>query len=201
MAKGRGRLSWWDQLPEWAEPVRVWAYEQLQGDSLSQIEILDEVNARLRAAAWAEGITTDVPVASRSSLNRLSMRLALVGRQMRDAGAMFAGLATQFDGREIDESTRVLGQYLKTLVLEISVNGGVKNPKDLNQLSAAYFRIVSGMKISTDHRLKLEREFEEKTEATIAHVVAEGGISAERAAEIRNKVLGIRKPASPGAAS
>ncbi|MCX5497314.1 DUF3486 family protein [Kaistia dalseonensis] len=199
MAKGRGRLSWWDALPDWAEPVRVWAYAELQDIKLTQLEILDEVNNRLRAAAWAEGITTGIPVATRSSLNRQSMRLAVVGRQMREAGAMFAGLATQFDGKEVDESTRVLGQYLKTLVLEISVNGGVQTPKDAQQLAAAYHRIVSAMKISTDHRLKLEREFEEKTDEAIDRVATEAGLTADRAAQIRREVLGVRQPADKAA--
>lgn len=198
MASGRGRLSFWDTLPDWAEPVRIWAAEQLNDSKLTQLEILDEVNNRLRAAAWAEGITADVPQASRSSLNRLAMKLAEIGRRMRDAKAMYEGLSSQFDHQTVDESSIVLGEFLKTLVLELTATGAAKTPKDAMSLAGAYHKTISGQKISADRRRKLEEAFVEKTEAVIERVATEAGLSADRAAQIRRDVLGVRTTSLQG---
>jgi len=197
MASGRGRLSFWDTLPDWAEPVRIWASEQLNENKLTQLEILDEVNKQLRAAAWAEGVTADVPQASRSSLNRMAMKLAAIGRRMREAREMYAGLAAQFDAADVDESSIVLGEFLKTLITELNAEGVAATPKAAMELASAYRSIISGQKISADRRRKLETELAAKTDQAIERVAKEAGLTEERAAQIRREVLGLRTPAPP----
>lgn len=201
MASGRGRLSFWDTLPEWADGVRIWAYAELAERKLTQLEILDELNKRLRAAAWEEGIAANVPQASKSSLNRLAMRRAGMIRKQAEAKALYEGLATQFDHKSSDESTIVLGEFLKTLVLELA-DGATETPKQAMELARAYLAIIQGMKISTDRRTKLEAEFEAKTEMVIKHVAKEGGLSAETIAQLRREFLGVRPkpPEAPDAA-
>jgi hypothetical protein len=188
---GRGRLSFWDTLPEWADEARLWALAALAEHSLTQLEILDGVNERLRVAAWAEGITSDIPQASRSSLNRLSMRRASVTRKMAEARALYEGIASQFDHQFADESAVVLGEFLKTLVLEIAETGGA-SAKEAMELSRAYQSIVQGMKVSSDRRRKLQEEYDAKTKAVIDRVAEEGGLSAEIIGQLRRDFLGVR---------
>lgn len=197
MARGRGRLSWWDTLPEWAEPARLKAAELLNENKLTQLEILDEVNAYLRTLAWDEGIRSDVPQASRSSLNRMSMKLAAVASRMRDARAMYEGLAAQLDHDTVDENAIVLGEFLKTLILELNAEGAAKDTKAAMELARAYLATVQGQKISADRRLKLQKEYEAKTKAVIDRVAKEGGLSADTIAQLRRDFLGVRPKEEP----
>lgn len=198
MANGRGRLSFWDTLPEWGDEARLWAFEQLAERALTQLEILDGVNERLRAAAWTNGVTSDIPQASKSSLNRLSMRRAGAVRKMAEAKALYEGLATQFDHNDTDASSVVLGEFLKTLVLELADEGGMST-KGAMELARAFQAIVTGMKISDDRRRKLQADFDAKTAKVIDAVAKEGGLSAEVVAQLRRDFLGVRpKPPAEG---
>lgn len=197
---GRGRLSFWDTLPEWGDEARLWAFQQLAERTLTQLEILDGVNERLRMAAWQEGMTADVPQASRSSLNRLSMRRASAVRKMAEAKALYEGLASQFDHNDTDASSVVLGEFLKSLVLEIADTGGI-GTKGAMELARAFQSIVSGMKISDDRRRKLQADYDTKTAKVIETAAKEGGLSADVVAQLRRDFLGVRPKAEGGDAS
>ncbi|OZA84783.1 MAG: hypothetical protein B7X76_06130, partial [Azorhizobium sp. 39-67-5] len=82
MTAGRGRLTFWDTLPDWADEVRMWAYAELAKRELMQTEIVAGANERMREAAAEAGITEDIPVVTRSTLNRLAMRRAAAVRKM-----------------------------------------------------------------------------------------------------------------------
>lgn len=194
---GRGRLSFWDLLPDWADEARFWASSALAERKLTQLEILDGVNERLRTAAQAEGIAGDaVPQASRSSLNRLAMRKATSIRKAMQAKALFDGLGELFDPKASDQSSIVLGEFLKTLVLELVEEGGL-NTKGAMELARAYQSIVQGMKISAERRQKLEAEYAAKAEKAITRVAKETGLSADTIAQLRRDFLGVR-PNSQG---
>ncbi|WP_332117259.1 phage protein Gp27 family protein [Azorhizobium caulinodans] len=182
---GRGRLTFWDTLPDWADEARLWAMEQLAERKLTQLEITDGVNERIRAAAWAEGITSDIPVASKSSLNRLAMRRAAAVKKMAEAKALYEGLASQFNHENTDESAIVLGEFLKTLVLELTENGTADTPKGAMELARAYQSIVQGMKVSADRRQKLEAEIQARAEAAVEKVAKQQGGTPESIAALK----------------
>jgi len=193
MAEGRGRLSWWDTLPDWAEPVRVWAYEQLNEAKLTQLEILDEVNNRLRAAAWAEGVTTDVPQASRSSLNRAAMRLAKLGKRLRETAEIAAVLAPQLDKAADDSVTQMVAQTIKTLVSEMLANAGELSADGdtaemLMMSSRALKHAEEARKISTDTRHRLQEELAAKAEKAIETVGKAQGSTPETIAALRKAI-------------
>lgn len=184
MASGRGRLSFWDTLPDWAEPARLVASKLLNENKLTQLEILDQVNGELRRLAWEEGIS-EAPQASKSSLNRLSMKLAGLSRRMRDARAMFEGLNEHLDHDSVDESSVILGEFLKTLILELNVDGAATDPKGAMELARAYLAAVQGQKISAERRAKLEAEFRARAEAAVEKVAKQQGGSPESIAALK----------------
>ncbi|OYX87476.1 MAG: hypothetical protein B7Y75_02040 [Azorhizobium sp. 35-67-5] len=190
MTAGRGRLTFWDTLPDWADEVRMWAYAELAKRELMQTEIVAGANERMREAAAEAGITEDIPVVTRSTLNRLAMRRAAAVRKMAEARQMYEGLASQFDHNAADESSIVLGEFLKTLVLELAEEGGVGS-KGANELASAYKAIIAGMKISADRRQKLEIEFQARTKAAVDKVAKARGMTAETAEAIKADILGI----------
>lgn len=197
MAAYRGRLSFWDTLPDWAEPARLLASKLLNENKLTQLDILDQVNGELRRLGWEEGVT-DPPQASRSSLNRLSMKLAGLSQRMRDARAMFEGLSAHLDHDQVDESSIILGEFLKTLVLELNVDGAATDPKGAMELARAYLAAVQGQKISADRRAKLQREYEAKTAKVIDTVAKEAGLSKETISKLRREFLGVRPKKGSG---
>ena len=196
MAGGRGRLSFWDTLHDWAEPVRVWAYDQLKESKLTQLEILDEVNSRLRAAAWAEGITADVPQASRSSLNRAAMRLAKLGRRLQETREIAAVLAPKLDQAGDNSLTLLVSETIKTLISEMLSNAG-ELPADgetaemLMFTSRALKHAEEAKKISTDTRKQMQEELTKKAGQAVEAVMKAQGGSPEDI-EALKKAIGVQ---------
>lgn len=157
---GRGRLSSIDLLPEEAADDIVWACEQLYQRERTQADILFELNDRLEA----KGLE---PV-SKSAFNRKAMRLAAAQRRMQEARAMFDGLSSQFTAKNVDDNTVILGEFIKTLIVElIDDSAGRKSPKDAMELARAYQATVSAQKMSTDRRQKVDAEARKKLDHAV----------------------------------
>ena len=189
---GRGRLSSIDLLPEEASDDIVWACEQLALRSRSQTDILFELNDRLEA----KGIE---PI-SRSAFNRKALRLAAAQRRMGEARAMFEGLASQFTAADVDENTVILGEFIKTLIVElVDDQSGKKGPKEAMELARAFQATVAAQKISTDRRQKLEAELKQAAVTTIETVAKRQGLTKETVDTLRAEFLGIKpEPAKAG---
>lgn len=188
--RGRGRLSTIDLLPPEAEEDKVWALGELAKAGRKQQDILFELNDRL-AAKGLDGISS-------SAFNRKAMRVAVATRRMQDARAMFEGVAGQFTAKDVDENTVVLGEFMKTLIIELVVDrSDGASPKDAMELARAFQATVSAQKISTDRRQKLETEMKAqlmKAAETAVGEVAEAGQVADPKAvlkRIREDVYGI----------
>lgn len=182
---GRGRLSSIDLLPEEAGDDVVWACQELYARARPIGDIHIEFNERLAA----KGID---PI-SRTAFYNKSLRLAAAQRRMRESRAMFEGLANEFTAENVDDNTIVLGEFIKTLIQELVDDAaGRKDPKQAMELARAYQATVSAQKISTDRRLKIQKEFAEKTAEAVEAVAAKEGISEAGVQEILSKVLNVR---------
>lgn len=179
---GRGRLSSIDLLPEEAGDEIVWACQQLAERKRTQADILFELNDRLEAKG--------LEAVSKSAFNRKSLMLAAAQRRMQESRAMFEGLASQFTAEDVDQNTIILGEYLKTLIVEL-LGDESKTPKQAMELAAAFRATVSAQKISSERRRKLEDEIASKTVKAVDAVAKSRGLSAETAEEIKAKILGI----------
>lgn len=187
---GRGRLSSIDLLPDEAADDIIWATQELALRKRTQEEIRFEFNERLEVKG-IEGI-------SKSAFNRQAVRLAAAQRRMRDARAMFDGISSQFTASDVDESTIILGEFIKTLIIElVDDQSGDKSPKEAMELARAFQSTVSAQKISTDRRQKIEVEMKArliKAAETAVGEVSEAGHPVDGAAvlkRIREDVYGI----------
>lgn len=181
---GRGRLSSIDLLPEEAEDDIVWACQELYARTRTQEDIRFELNDRLEA----KGIE---PV-SRSAFNRKAVRLAAAQRRMQDARAMFEGLSEQFTAEDVDQNTILLGEFIKTLIVElVGDDSGEKTPKQAMELARAFQATVAAQKISTERRQKIEADFAAKAGKAIDQVAQVKGLTADTVEEIKSKVLGV----------
>jgi hypothetical protein len=195
MAGGRGRLSAIDQLPEWADDAKLWAFEQLKERKLTQLEILDEFNARLRTAAWEQGIT-DPPQISKSAFNRTAVRLAVIGRRLQETREIASVLAPKLDEAGDNSVTLLVSETIKTLVHEMLANAGElaadgDTAEMLMMTARALKHAEEAKRISADTRVKIETQFKAQAEKAVETVARTRGLSAETAEEIKSKILGI----------
>lgn len=185
---GRGRLGSIDLLPDEAADDIVWACQQLAERKRTQADILFELNDRLEGKGL-EGI-------SKSAFNRRAVRLAAAQRRMQDARAMFDGIGSQFTAENVDDNTVVLGEFIKTLIIElVDDQAGDKTPKQAMELARAFHATVAAQKISTDRRQKLNEELKKAAVQTIDRVAKKQGLSRETVDKLRSEFLGIQAPA------
>jgi len=188
MSRGRGRISSIDRLPEAAADDIVWVNQQLYQRTRDGQDILAEFNERLAA----KGLGPISPAA----FSRKSTRLAAAQRRMQEARAMFAGLSDEFTAGDVDDNTLILGEFIKALIQElVDDQAGMKSPKEAMELAKAYQATVSAQKMSSDRRLKLEAELQDKTDAAVekvAQAATEAGLSAAVIEQLRRDFLGVR---------
>lgn len=187
----RGRLSTLDTLPEWADEARLWAFAELKKRRLSQLDILEKFNARLRAAALGQGLTgDDVPQVSRSAFNRAAMKLAILGRRLEETREIAAALAPKLDQAGDNSVTLLVSETIKTLISEMLANAGELKPDGataemLMMTARALHAAEQAKRISAETRKKIEAELKEKAAAAVEKVARMQGGTPESIAALK----------------
>ena len=184
--EGRGRLSSIDLLPDECEPDIVWALEQLRERAMPQNAIVDEFNARLADRGIAK--------VSKSAFSRWSVRKAIQFRRLDEVRAITGDIVTGLGTDGPDQVTVAVAEMLKVAIYE-SLEGALST-KQIMELSRALGSAVAAQKGSADHRRKLEEQANAKVvEAAekVGDIAREAGLSADRVAQIRRDVLGVRQ--------
>ncbi|KPN64267.1 Protein of unknown function [Aliiroseovarius crassostreae] len=182
---GRGRLSSIDLLPPEADGIVAWAFQELKERERTQKEIHEDFNARLAELELG-------PI-SLSAFNRHSIRLASMARRHEEVRAITAALTERLDPGQTDDLTIIAAETIKTLIFELMEGDAEITPKGAMELARALQAAVNSQKISVDRRREMQAKFEDGVESAIDAVTAEKGMSADRAAEIRRNVLGVKK--------
>lgn len=201
MAKGRGRLTAIDQLPEECEPIVSWAAQELADRTRTQVEIYGEFKKKLIALQGEQGIDFDIP--SFSAFNRYSLRLAMISRRLEQTREIAATLSERMDAAGSDDLTLIAAEALKTLIFEILQSTGEAgiSPKGAmelaNALRAASAAQVSSSnrraKLEADAKLKqIEADMKAKAEKALDTLSQEPGISKAAIARARRDFLGVR---------
>lgn len=183
--EGRGQLSSIDTLPDEAEPDIVWALEQLRERTMPQTAILDEFNSRLADRGIGR--------VSKSAFNRWSVRKAIQYRRMDEVRAITADIASALGTDGADQVTVAIAEMVKVAIYE-SLEGNL-GPKQIMEISKALGSVVSAQKVSSEHRARLEARVAAQVEEAADRAgaaAAEAGLSADRVAQIRRDVLGVR---------
>ena len=182
---GRGRISSIDRLPAWCDEAVRAAFTALKEKSRTQLEILDDLNGAIRAAAWEEGITdpSAIPQISKSAFNRRSMRLAAMGRRLEETREIAAILTPKFEGENAEQITLLLAQTIKSLTFEMLENAGDELKADgetaemLMFASRALKHAEEAQKISADTKARILRDFTTKAEEAVDRVGKARGLS------------------------
>lgn len=194
--RGRGRISEIDRLPAWADEARMWAFEQLKDRKLTQLEILDGFNDRLRAASLAEDASAEPPLISRSAFNRTAIHIAIHGRRMAETREIAAVLAPKLDQAGDNSVTLMVAETIKTLIFEMLSNAGeLKADGDTAEMLMMTARALTAAeqakKISSETRKKIESELLSKMVRAVDITAGSSGLSAEAIEKLKVTFLGI----------
>lgn len=184
--EGRGRLSSIDMLPDEAEPDILWALEELRNRTRPQIAILAEFNARL-ADRGIGGV-------SKSAFSRWSMRKTIQFRKLDEVRHITSEIVADLGTDGADQVTVAVAEMIKVAIYENLEKGRVDS-KSVMEMARALTSVVSAQKASNELRRKLEERAAaqiEQAAETAEKAATEAGLSAERAAQIRRDVLGLR---------
>lgn len=188
MAEGRGRLSSIDLMPEEGQEDIQWAMEQLNARTMTQAEILSQLNGRLADKA--------LPLISKSAFNRRSMRVASMNARYAERTAIVKAMAPSMTPEAMEEMDRVVGEILKMTILEVlDRDAGEVGSKGAMELARGYQAVIQGQAKSAEGRAKREKMFAEKVEKGIDAVAKAKGLTPETADELKAKILGIEKKA------
>lgn len=184
--EGRGRLSSLDLLPDEAEPEIVWALEQLRLRAIPQNAILDEFNGRLADRGIGK--------VSKSAFSRWSVRKAMQFRRIDEVRAITSDVVAGLGTDGADQVTVAVAEMLKVAIYE-SLEGQ-QDAKGLQALARALNAAVAAQRTSATHRKVLEESVNaviEQAADKASDAATEAGMSEERAAELRRRVLGVRQ--------
>ncbi len=201
MAKGRGRLTAIDMLPEECEPVIAWAAQELADRSRTQLEIYGEFKEKLIALQGELGLGFDIP--SFSAFNRHAIRLSQMTRRLEQTREIAATISERMDAAGSDDLTLIAAEAIKTLIFELLQAGGDAgiSPKGAMELANALRAASAAQASSSSRRLKLEAEekarkieadMKDKAERALDVLSNEPGISKEAIARARREFLGVR---------
>lgn len=188
MRRARGRLSSVDLLPEEAEEDVVWAWEQLKRRKLTQTEILEQLNLRLKR----KGLRS----ISKSSFGRAAVRLMRMASRLEETREIASVLATKLDAAGGEDLTLLLGETIKTLVYEMLEHAGELQADGaaaemmMNFARALKFSEES-RRITADTRTKVEREFKKTATAAVDEAAKVRGLTQETADAIKAQILGL----------
>ncbi|MDQ2084694.1 DUF3486 family protein [Xanthobacteraceae bacterium Astr-EGSB] len=194
--RGRGRLSAIDQLPAWADEVKMWAFRELKERKRTQIDVCAEFNERLRAAAREEGVAPPKPV-SKSAFNRTSCAIAIQGRRLEETREIAAVLAPRLDEAGDNSLTLLIAETIKTLVNEMLANAGeLPTDGDTAEMLMLTARAVKhaeeAKRISSDTRKRIEDELAARTAKAVDTVAKAKGLTKDTVDAIKAQILGIR---------
>lgn len=196
MAKGRGRLSKIDLLPEECDEVVAWAAQALADRNRTQTELYPEFKKKLIAIQGEHGIDFDIP--SFTAFNRYSLKLSQMTRRLEQTREIAATISERMDAESSDDLTLIAAETIKTLVFEILSSRGEAglDPKGAKALADALRSATLAQSVSTQRRKTVEKEFEAKAEQAIERAAKERGLSADTVSQLRRDFLGVRPKAT-----
>lgn len=191
--RGRGRLSSIDLLPTEAAGIVTWAAGELADRSRTQTDIYQEFVEQCEALMADHRGELEFEIPSFSSFNRYSLRQAALSRRLEEVREIGATLSNRFDAQGSDDLTKIAGESIKALVLEVLMGAGEAGlkPVEAMQLAAALKAAAQAQGISTERRQSVKKEFAAEVQDAVGTVAKAKGLSGETAQAIITEVLGV----------
>ena len=184
-SRGRGRLSSIDLLPIEAEEDVAWAFGELRRRKLTQDEILEQLNLKLRLRGIA-------PI-TRSSFNRAAVRTARMAHRLGEVREIAATLADKFEDGGNEHLTQLAAETIKTAVFEALENAGRMKADGLTAEMLANFALAvksaeQAKKVSADMAVVINKNLKKQAETAIDRVK---GLTPEMKDAFKRELFGI----------
>ncbi|QJT14988.1 DUF3486 family protein [Aeromonas sp. 2692-1] len=178
------------QLPA---DIRSQLAAMLRSGDMSQKAILAEVNQLILEA----GLPPEEQI-SRTGLNRYSKQVEAAGSRIAKAREMAEVLTSKLGDAPTSQIGNLMAENMKTMAWETSMalmeateDGEMIDIKQFNQLALAYQRISQSSILNQRLEKEIRAAFAAEAATAAEKIVTQAGVSAETAADIRNKILGI----------
>ncbi|AUV10754.1 hypothetical protein C2U39_00255 [Aeromonas sp. ASNIH3] len=178
------------QLPA---DIRSQLAAMLRSGDMSQKAILAEVNQLILEA----GLPPEEQI-SRTGLNRYSKQVEAAGSRIAKAREMAEVLTSKLGDAPTSQIGNLMAENMKTMAWETSMalmeateDGEMIDIKQFNQLALAYQRISQSSILNQKLEKEIRAAFAAEAATAAEKIVTQAGVSAETAADIRNKILGI----------
>lgn len=193
-SRGRGRLSAIEQLPPECDQIIAWAANALRGRERTQKQIYEEFHLKLERLQTDFHGELEFKIPSNSAFNRYSMKQAHLTRRLEDTRAIAGSIAEKFDAEASDDLTLIAAEAIKTLVFELLTDAGESglDPKGAMNLANALRAACQAQGVSTQRRLKVEKDFADQATKAVDMVAKTKGLTSETAEAIKAQILGIK---------
>jgi len=190
---GRGRLNAFDTMPSEAEGLITWASMELSDRSKTQTDIYSEFVGKCEELMKEHRGELEFAIPSFSSFNRYSIRMAKLTRQMDQTREIVAAISKKFDAKESDDLTVMTAETIKSLVLHMLAEDGDKMvTKDVANLASAMRQVSQAQNISTDRRIKHDKEYKDQVADVVDAVAKAKGMTLETAELVKAQILGVK---------
>lgn len=178
------------QLPA---DIRSQLAAMLRSGDMSQKAILAEVNQLILEA----GLPPEEQI-SRTGLNRYSKQVEAAGSRIAKAREMAEVLTSKLGDAPTSQIGNLMAENMKTMAWETSMalmeateDGEMIDIKQFNQLALAYQRISQSSILNQKLEKEIRAAFAAEAATAVEKMVKQAGLTADTAADIRNKILGI----------
>ncbi len=181
----RGRRSKIDLLPD---DIRKKLDAGLRNGSISQIELLDEINTLIEAAALPEEQKL-----SRTGLNRYATKMEAVGKSLREMREITKVWTAELGDKPTGEVTKLILEMARSQLFKALLNeeGETADVGMIKDAMLAVQRLESAAMASHKREKEIRKVFAEEAANAAVKVAKQAGLTAKAVESIKREILGI----------
>lgn len=182
----RGRRSKVDLLPV---NIRKRLDSGLRDGSIQQIDLLDEINALIKAAGLPEE-----QLLSRAGINRYATKMEAVGKSLREMREITQVWTAELGDKPTGEVTKFILEIGRSQLLKAMLNESESDMADVGLIKDAMLavqRLESAAMASHKREKEIRQAFATEAANAAEKVAKSAGLTREAVAQLKNEILGI----------
>ena len=181
----RGRRSKVDLLPD---NIRKKLDSGLRDGSITQLELLDEVNALIKAAGLP-----DQQQLSRAGLNRYATKMEAVGKSLREMREITQVWTAELGDKPTGEVTKLILEMARSQLFKALLNedGEAADVGMIKDAMLAVQRLESAAMASHKREKEIRTAFAEEAANAAEQVAKSAGLTKDAVAKLKKEILGI----------
>ncbi|AQS38591.1 Protein of unknown function (DUF3486) [Shewanella psychrophila] len=181
----RGRRSKVDLLPD---GIRKKLDTGLRDGSITQMELLDEINVLIEAAGLPEEQQL-----SRAGLNRYASKMEAVGKSLREMREITQVWTAELGDKPTGEVTKLILEMARSQLFKALLNedGETADVGMIKDAMLAVQRLESAAMASHKREKEIRKVFAEEAANAAVKVASQAGLTAKAVESIKREILGI----------